>query len=82
MERDILRRRLKKFRHQCLRHPDIFMLEPALDARAAILGLVEDDAGLGLGLVAHAVTSLSIFMMSSSSCLMSVSITSSGRGGS
>ena len=39
-------------------------------------------AAVGWDEAAHAVTSLSIFMMSSSRRLMSVSMTSSGRGGS
>ena len=37
---------LEQLRDQRLRQPDRFVLEPALDARAAVLRLVEDDAGL------------------------------------
>ena len=33
---------LKKLAHQFLREPDVFILEPALDARLPVLGLVED----------------------------------------
>jgi hypothetical protein len=36
---------LKKFGQQFLREPDRFILEPALDARLPVLGLVEDQRG-------------------------------------
>ena len=44
---------LKQLRDQRLRQPERLVLEPALDARAAVLGLVEDDAGLRRRVVGH-----------------------------
>jgi hypothetical protein len=43
MQADVLLGGLEKLRHLLLRQPDGFILEPALDARAAILRLVEDQ---------------------------------------
>jgi len=37
---------LEQFADECLRQPDRFVFEAALDARPAVLRLVEDDAGL------------------------------------
>jgi len=48
---------LKKLRHERLSEPHRFILKPALDARATILRLVEDDFGLRQWLVAHDMTS-------------------------
>jgi hypothetical protein len=36
-----------------LREPDRFILKPALDARAAILSLIEDEVGIGLWFLLH-----------------------------
>ena len=44
---------LEQLRHERLRQPDRLVLEPALDARPAVLGLVEDDAGLRRRFVGH-----------------------------
>jgi hypothetical protein len=44
---------LEKLPDERLRQPNRFILKPALNARAAILGLVEDDFGLGQRFVAH-----------------------------
>ena len=50
---DVLLGRLEKLRHVLLREPDGFVLKPALDARSAILGLVEDEVGIGSWFVFH-----------------------------
>jgi len=49
---------LKQLRHQLLGQPDGFTFQSALDARAAILRLVEDDFGFGQRLVTHGRASL------------------------
>jgi hypothetical protein len=46
MQIDVGHRRLKKLGHLNLRQPQRLILKPALDARAAILRLLEDDFGL------------------------------------
>jgi hypothetical protein len=64
--------------------------QPILDATLGLLGVGFKGGGEGLDefgfhflqRVIYAVTSLSIFRISPSSLLMSVSMTSSGRGGS
>ena len=53
VERDILRRGIEQLGNLGLRQPEGFIFKPALDARATVLRLVEDDAGLRLGFVAH-----------------------------
>src|SRR5678816_3206891 len=52
MQRDVLRGRLERLRHLRLRQPDSLPLGVALDARSAILGLVEDQFGAALGGIA------------------------------
>lgn len=47
MQGDVLGRRLEQFRHLRLRQPNGALIEPALNARLAVLGLVEDQAGVG-----------------------------------
>jgi hypothetical protein len=54
MQRHVLRRGLKQLRHLRLRHPHRLILKPALDARAPVLRLVEQEFGIGFGCVAHA----------------------------
>jgi hypothetical protein len=44
MQVDVRHAGLKQFRHLDLAQPERPVLEPALDARAAIVGLVEDQA--------------------------------------
>jgi hypothetical protein len=46
MQRDVLRGGLEQLGDERLRQPDRLVLEPALDAGAAVLRLVEDDARL------------------------------------
>jgi hypothetical protein len=58
---DILRRGLEQLGHLRLREPDGFVLKAALDARAAILRLVEDDFGIGQGVGHQSVFRNSIF---------------------
>jgi hypothetical protein len=62
VQRDILWCGLEKLRDLRLRQSERFDIEPARDARAAILGLVEDEFAAGNGgqeFSTHAVTSLS-----------------------
>jgi hypothetical protein len=47
VEVDVLDRRLKQLGHEGLRQPDRLALEAALDARAPVLGLVEDQLAFG-----------------------------------
>ena len=54
MQGDVLRRGLKQLRQERLREPDRIILEPALDARLPVLGLVEDQRGGMGGRVRHA----------------------------
>jgi hypothetical protein len=44
---------LEQLCHELLGKPDGVVLEPALDARLPILGLIEDNAGLRGGAVRH-----------------------------
>ena len=44
---------LKQFRDLRLREPDRFVFKPALDARPAILGLLENGAGLRQRIIKH-----------------------------
>src|ERR1700745_81183 len=46
---------LEKIGQEGLREPDRIEIDPALDARAPVLGLVEDDARLRLLVVGHCV---------------------------
>jgi hypothetical protein len=46
---------LEQLRHQLLRQPHGLVLKPALNARPAILRLVEDHRRLRLGFLAHGV---------------------------
>ena len=48
---------LKKLRDERLCQPHGFVLKPALHARLPVLRLVKNEAGLRLGVFAHAVTS-------------------------
>ena len=58
MECHVLRSCLEQLGDLRLRQPQGFVLKPALDARPAILRLVENDFGIGQGLVAHQVSLL------------------------
>ena len=51
---------LEQLGEESLRQPNRFVLKPALDPRAAILRLVEDDFGVGQRLVAHGFSLLSM----------------------
>jgi hypothetical protein len=53
-------RYLKQLRDKCLRQPDRFIFKTALNTRPPVLGLVEDDFGLGQGFVTHGRTSLCV----------------------
>jgi hypothetical protein len=53
VERDVLGGGLEEFGELDLGEPDGFVFEAALDAGAAVFGLVEEDAGGGLGLCGH-----------------------------
>ncbi len=83
---DILFAGLEQIRNVLLRQPDRLVFEPDFDFHPSVFGGIDEELALAgrIRVVgsAHAVTSLSIFMMSSSRRLMSVSMTSSGRGGS
>ena len=76
---------LEKLGHLVERQPDGIALEADFQPGASILGLEEDEFAAGRGglrLLTHAVTSLSMAMMSFSSVSMSFSISASGRGAS
>lgn len=52
---DVLLGRLKQLRNERLRQPDGLILKPALDARAPVLGLIENDFRLRCGFFAHGI---------------------------
>jgi len=47
MKGDVLWRGLKKLRHVCLGEPDRFIFQPHLDTGAPVLGLVDEEFGVG-----------------------------------
>jgi hypothetical protein len=51
---------LEQFGNERLRQPDGFVFKPALDARAAVFGLVKNDFGIGQGFVAHGLVSFPV----------------------
>lgn len=65
---------LKKLADQRLGQPDRLVLEPALDAGPAVVGLIKHNAGRGWtgGFVGHAVTQPIIGMIRSASLSLGV----------
>jgi hypothetical protein len=57
MQIDVGNRRLEKLGYLRLRQPQRFILEPALNAGTPILGLIEQEFGLGQRLSRHAIIS-------------------------
>ncbi len=53
MDGDVLGSGVKQFRYEGLGEPEGFVFEAALDAGAAVFGLVEEDGGVRGWIVGH-----------------------------